>query len=162
MFETVIQFTDMSSFADSWIWNFDDGTTSTDQNPSHQFSDLKEFCVTLIAKGAGDCSDSVRLCLPFDPEGMIFIPDSFTPHKDPRNPIIEIRGGRASIRDFHLLIFDRWGGKVFESESIDKGWNGLLMNTGEQVQQGVYAYRLQITFAGGKEYQYLGMVNLIR
>ncbi len=34
---------------DDWLWKFDDGTTSKEQNPAHLFSDTGTFIVTLIA-----------------------------------------------------------------------------------------------------------------
>lgn len=46
-----IQFTDRSSDADgsisSWSWDLGDGTTSTDQNPVHKYTDVGSFTVTL-------------------------------------------------------------------------------------------------------------------
>ena len=40
-------FTDKSIGADSWNWNFGDGTTSTLQNPTHTYSSVGTFTVTL-------------------------------------------------------------------------------------------------------------------
>lgn len=49
-----INFTDNSideySSVDTWSWNFDDGTTSTEQNPSHVFEDEGEYNVSLTVE----------------------------------------------------------------------------------------------------------------
>lgn len=45
----VLTFTDSSSDATSWSWNFGDGTTSTDQNPEHTFAADGEYEVCLSA-----------------------------------------------------------------------------------------------------------------
>ncbi len=42
-----IQFTDESIYAVSWSWNFGDGTTSTDQNPTHAYAAAGKYTVTL-------------------------------------------------------------------------------------------------------------------
>jgi len=42
-----IVFTDLSSGASSWLWNFGDGATSTAQNPSHQYQAPGSYDVTL-------------------------------------------------------------------------------------------------------------------
>lgn len=40
-------FTDTSTGADSWLWDFGDGATSTAQNPSHQYADGQSYTVRL-------------------------------------------------------------------------------------------------------------------
>mgnify|MGYP000168044227 CR=1 FL=1 len=45
-----IAFTDQSSNSPtSWLWDFGDGSTSTLQNPSHSFSDLGSYSISLKA-----------------------------------------------------------------------------------------------------------------
>lgn len=43
----LIEFTDMSGSASSWLWNFGDGFTSTEQNPTHSFSGSGTYTVEL-------------------------------------------------------------------------------------------------------------------
>ncbi|MEP7169073.1 MAG: PKD domain-containing protein, partial [Bacteroidota bacterium] len=43
----------------SWNWNFGDGTTSTLQNPSHQFATAGTYPVTLSITTSGGCPDSI-------------------------------------------------------------------------------------------------------
>jgi PKD repeat protein len=43
----------------TWLWKFGDGTTSTAQSPSHTYSGLNIYTVTLIVSNA-NCSDSVK------------------------------------------------------------------------------------------------------
>ena len=53
------QFTDTSiGTITAWAWNFGDGTTSTEQNPSHTFTSSGLYNVTLTASGA-DGEDSI-------------------------------------------------------------------------------------------------------
>ncbi len=57
---TAINFTDLSTGgADQWLWNFGDGTTSSDHNPIHDYSDTGFFSVTLIVWNNG-CPDTIR------------------------------------------------------------------------------------------------------
>ena len=48
----LVNFTDLSQNATSWLWNFGDGTTSTMQNPSHVYSVPGTYTVTLTAANA--------------------------------------------------------------------------------------------------------------
>jgi gliding motility-associated-like protein len=54
-----VQFNDLTNEADEWLWLFGDGTSSSQQNPLHQYSDTGLFSVTLIATNNG-CRDSLR------------------------------------------------------------------------------------------------------
>ncbi|HEY8934987.1 MAG TPA: S8 family serine peptidase, partial [Cyclobacteriaceae bacterium] len=52
---SAIVFSNASSGAASWLWNFGDGQTSTDENPSHTFSDNGSFTVLLTATSDLGC-----------------------------------------------------------------------------------------------------------
>ncbi|MDD3875729.1 MAG: C25 family cysteine peptidase [Bacteroidales bacterium] len=55
---TVVDFTNTSQYASTYLWNFGDGTTSTAQNPTHIFSSVGTFTVTLLI--TNDCgTDSI-------------------------------------------------------------------------------------------------------
>jgi PKD repeat protein len=55
-----VQFSNTSTGANTYLWKFGDGTTSTDVTPSHTYTTPGIFDVTLIASnGLGGCSDSV-------------------------------------------------------------------------------------------------------
>ncbi len=55
-----VLFTDTSAFADSWLWKFGDGLTSTQKNPVHTYADTGRYSVTLIINPGGLCTDSVK------------------------------------------------------------------------------------------------------
>jgi gliding motility-associated-like protein len=44
----------------SYLWDFGDSTTSTQVSPSHSFNRYGTFDITLIAKGANGCSDTLK------------------------------------------------------------------------------------------------------
>ncbi len=52
-------FTDESNNATSWSWNFGDGATSTEQNPTHTYADDGNYQVTLTV-GFEDCESTTE------------------------------------------------------------------------------------------------------
>ncbi|MBZ9572271.1 PKD domain-containing protein [Patescibacteria group bacterium] len=62
----VIQFTDLSQFHDSsksWFWNFGDGQSSTDQNPTHSYSSLGNYNIILTVTDSDDYGCSLARTL---------------------------------------------------------------------------------------------------
>ena len=56
-----VNFTDQSSGKpNEWIWFFGDGSSSAEQNPTHQYADTGHFNVTLIAVNNG-CADTITI-----------------------------------------------------------------------------------------------------
>jgi len=72
-----ISFTDLSQQAIAWFWDFGDGTTSSQQNPSHTYISDGIYSVMLVCTFPGNCTDTILY------NGMITIntPDAdfFTP-----------------------------------------------------------------------------------
>jgi len=54
-----VQFTDQSPVASAWFWDFGDGTTSTQQNPNHTYSNPGFYDVSLTITLAGGCSNVI-------------------------------------------------------------------------------------------------------
>lgn len=52
-----IQFTDESTDAVTWRWDFDDGGVSTDQSPKHTFDEQRAFNVNLTVTNSNGCRD---------------------------------------------------------------------------------------------------------
>lgn len=61
-----LQFTDFSTNATDWFWDFGDTQTSTDQDPVHEFQDTGYFDITLITLNNG-CSDTLIV------ENMVYV-----------------------------------------------------------------------------------------
>lgn len=55
---TPISFTDQSIGADSYNWNFGDNSTSSQQNPQHNYASSGNFVVTLTVTSANGCIDT--------------------------------------------------------------------------------------------------------
>ena len=61
---TKVKFNSTAKYVTSVLWDFGDGTTSTELNPEHVYDDLGIYDVTLNAKGiSGDVSYTLRLKL---------------------------------------------------------------------------------------------------
>ncbi len=99
---------------------------------------------------------SNTICL--EQTARIITPTAFVPSG--RNQIFKpvIQFGEAV--KYQMLIFDRWGGKIFESTSLDVGWDGE--KDGKDMPQGPYTYLIRVTQANGSTVEDAGIVVLLR
>jgi len=54
-----VSFTDQSAGASSWLWDFGDGNSSTQQNPVHTYANSGTFVVTLTVNGSCTATDTL-------------------------------------------------------------------------------------------------------
>lgn len=88
----------------------------------------------------------------------IYIPNAFTPNGDGTNDLFLVYG--TSIKTMQLKIYNQWGGLVFTSNDITKGWDGMYH--GNNASAGVYAYTLEAKMLDGKQVIKRGSFTLIR
>ena len=99
-----VDFTDTSIDPDgtivAWEWDFDDGDTSTMQNPSHQFTTSGQYSVSLTVWDDDDATDT------------IIIPIDITPP-------VEVEDVNQSLFDRGFPIRHTWDGDWGSAQSFD-------------------------------------------
>ncbi|MGK7388969.1 MAG: PKD domain-containing protein [Candidatus Cyclobacteriaceae bacterium M2_1C_046] len=154
----------LSEGALSYIWDFGDGNSSEEFEPTHYYTQPGQFDITL--KAYNDfCYDSmtIRGAVTARESGRVLIPNAFTPNRsgpgsagsgenDIFLPLL------ANVSEFKLQVFNRWGELLFEG--YNRGWDGYY--NGRLSPQDVYVYKLEITFNNGDQTTKVGDVNLIR
>lgn len=155
----IIHFQNQSQFATNYFWEFGDGAVSGDVHPVHQYTTDGLVDVTLYAYNDFGCVDSVSLNgIEILIDGQIFNPNAFSPNGDGINESFQLKG--EGVKDYLLLIFDRWGREIFQSTSIHHSWDGTFK--GQSVQEGVYVWKLEAGFNSGARVERGGTVTLIR
>jgi len=92
-------------------------------------------------------------------EVSFYIPNAFVP--EGQNPVFKPEFTTINnIQEYSLHIYNRWGGKVFESSSPLSGWDGMI--DGKKAHQDVYLYHIRLVVTGGMEQNETGDVLLIR
>ena len=72
-----IDFLNVSIGATAWSWDFGDGTTSTQQNPSHVYASIGNYEVTLTVTN-GTCNNQTTQAVQIISESAGFVPDKST------------------------------------------------------------------------------------
>jgi gliding motility-associated-like protein len=160
MFNPVIQFTDLS--VDAVLTDFDpgDGSSFSTGNVTHTYSYAGDFWATLIVENTFGCIDKDSLKISIEPYFSMFIPNAFSPDGDGINDYFGPVGG--GITQYVFRVFNRWGELVFESDSIEKQWDGTVNGGRKIAKQDVYAYTLSVVDFQKQQYSYTGKITLLR
>jgi gliding motility-associated-like protein len=155
----VVSFTNNSTNANSYSWNFGNGNTANTTNVSSQtYSNAGTYTVYLTASN-GACSDMDYVVITvLNEEPTLYVPNAFTPNGDSINDVFLV--GATNIKEFNIIIFDRWGLKMFESSDIKVGWDGTV--NGTIVSDGTYFHLINAKDIDGKEIKKQGTITLFK
>lgn len=135
-----VTFVGSSDEPGEFFWSFGDGDNGFGQTTIHTYQDTGLFDVTLLVRDNTGCTDTITKPIFISPIVDLQFPNAFTPDGDDKNDLFFGKGDTQLISNYELLIFDRWGKVVFQTQEPDIGWNGKLNNTGQLLPLGVYSY----------------------
>ena len=146
------------------VWSFGNGqslvTNSASISPSTTYTNAGTYTVTMYVS-KGSCFDTISKVIKVELPSKLEVPNVFTPNGDGSNDVFFLKV--ANVTEINALIFDRWGNKVFESNS-DTGniaWDGKNMS-GKDASVGTYFYIIKATGKDGTSYDKKGNVSLYR
>jgi len=153
-----------SSGAVTYEWDFGDGSPiNTEISPSHNFpNEPGVYVITLTAYSNGGCQDVTTQVVVINEELIFYVPNAFTPDNDDFNQTFQpVFTSGFDPFNFNMLIFNRWGEVLFESNNADIGWDGTY--GGKLVQDGTYIWKITYMLVGvDKRQEMTGHVTLIR
>jgi len=155
---TPTQFTNLSTGATRYFWEFGDFDTSRLVSPMHLYSRTDVFNACLIAYNEFGCSDTVCANVTTLVKPVVDVPNAFTPNGDGKNDKLFVRG--FGIAQMNFRIYNRWGQLVFESGSPGFGWDGTFKGMLQPMD--AYAYTLIVQYGDGTVVNKKGDITLIR
>jgi gliding motility-associated-like protein len=160
--EPLVSFFDESIGATRWSYDFGDGNQSIAPSPTHEFRDTGVYEVQQIVTHPSGCQDTLVQLLDVIPQVRYFLPNAFTPNQDGLNDEYRGTGVLEGATNFRMIIVNRWGETVFETNDPFDGWNGRKVNTGDFVPNGVYMVLVTFTGPRGDKYEYKSAATVIR
>tara|TARA_B110000046_G_scaffold68674_1_gene76715 strand:+ start:3568 stop:6837 length:3270 start_codon:yes stop_codon:yes gene_type:complete len=160
LFDPVMLFENRSENSVRWKWKFDDGKTSTDFAPAHEYLASGKYTVHMTAWNEYNCLDTAVHVIDLDPVTTLYIPNSFTPNGDGNNDVWNLRGFNEGNR-FEIRIWDRWGHLVTQSADMSFSWDGKSKDN-KVLPNGVYAYDILFQTSDGEYKEIHGSLSLLR
>jgi gliding motility-associated-like protein len=159
---TPVTFTNLSSpIATHFKWLFGDGDsllTTSRASVDHQYVATGTFNACLVAYNDAGCPADTCKAVSTIVIPALDVPNAFTPNSGNVNSKVFVRG--FGIVKMRFIIWNRWGQKVFETNSTKEGWDGKVRGTVQPME--VYAYTLDVEFFDGTKANRKGDITLIR
>ena len=129
---------------------------TTISNPVARPDISTEYYVTATTDWGCITRDSITINI--DGSSSIAMPNAFTPGNGVNNEFKVIMKGITSLN--HFRIYNRWGNLLFETTSLDQGWDGTYK--GQPQPFGVYVYEIEAVSTSGAILNKVGNITLLR
>lgn len=169
-----VEFNNYTEGAVEYFWDFGDGSTSmwTSEMQMHTYREVGEYDIMMVAKNQYECLDTAYKKVRVHDEFTFYAPDAFTPNGDGLNDIFYVTGHGIDKTQFYLVVYDRLGSKVFETDVFDENnpyrmaWdgsnNGSVVKGDPVLTNGMYRWYCSFADFTGKPHEESGTVTLIR
>ena len=153
------------------------GGTSYNWSPSNALScvdctnpvvsPLQTTTYTMTATNEKGCTGTDQVTVFVDPPPCVgalvnlatLIPNAFSPNDDALNDELCIPANPC-IAGITLVIYDRWGEKVYEGNDIKDCWDGIYK--GKKLESAVFAYYITVQFLDGTTQTGKGNISLVK
>jgi gliding motility-associated-like protein len=143
----------------TYTWQPQNGLTCYDcDQPMFNSYNSSQYTVTAI-NDLG-CTGSEKVTVIVVPNYTLYVPNAFSPDGDGINDVWKIFGNVQAIQNISAIIFNRWGEKVFEGDSVTMEWDGFYK--GKKMNPDVYVWHINMTFIDGFKDQVKGSLTIIK
>jgi len=139
-----VNFTDSSTNAISYLWDFGDSSTSADQNPIHTYNDSGNYMVTLIATGNCEADTFAQLITilftglsDLQPKPFLMV------YPNPAHDELNIYIDEKDLKSIKARILDLNGRNIKELEITNTLMNPFFSFNIEGLNRGLYILELQ-------------------
>lgn len=150
-------FTSTSTDASTWEWEFGDGFTSSEENPTHLYplAGAYEVCLTVTTENG--CEDKICDSVIIEEISLLDIPNAFSPNGDGFND--EFLPFNYGMANYELTIYNRWGEVVFSTSTASIGWDGTFEGKVQEI--GTYVYVVSGSGVDNVQYYKQGNFTLV-
>jgi gliding motility-associated-like protein len=159
-----IDFGDISTGSiSSWEWSFGDvlSSGSASQNPQYTYADTGHYEVMLVVTTVNGCMDTAYHTVEIRADFAFYLPNAFTPNGDGLNDRFGPSGMGIDTKTFEMMIFDRWGNMIFQTNEWMKDWDGYV-NGNDVIMEDVYVWKVSFADQYGARHNYMGHVSVIK
>ena len=153
-----VNFSSKTERASLFEWDMGDGTKYQSEDVQHVYQQTGEYIVRLRTYKKCCYEEKTHTVSVAKCPNPFFAPNAFSPNNDGNNDEWKIVG--TTIKEVSIVIYNRWGQRVYQGNSLQFGWDGKIL--GKPQPLGAYAFHANIEFIDGEKKELSGMINLVR
>lgn len=158
LFDDNINIINLTTGGTIFNWSLFNSPYSTLQDLVYPITVPGEFTFQLLVTNSFGCMDSTDVTIIVNPSFAIYFPNAFTPNHNSNNDTYLPKG--YGIKEFEIMIFNRWGEMIFKSTDINKGWDGTFK--GGAPLMDVYVYKAVVKDLKDNYHYYTGHITLVQ
>jgi gliding motility-associated-like protein len=155
-----MDFIDLSDDADEVYYIVNNVDTVYQAETTYTFPDTGIYSIRQVVTTQFGCVDSLTKQALVELGYKVFIPSSFTPNDDGYNDIFRVYG--EDVLSFEMIIYNRWGQKLYQSYDMENGWDGKSGVRTSSIDGGMYFYRVEVMQRNGLKNTFEGNVVVLK
>ncbi|MDA7787347.1 PKD domain-containing protein [bacterium] len=164
IYNEAVQITNNSLHANSFLYEFSSGYTSTEFEPEYTIPSIGDFTIWQYVQNQYECIDSSSVDLFVEFEHTFWVPNVFTPNNNLVND--DFYASYTNVESYRMQIFNRWGEIVFDQEGKQPKWDGEDKTRKDKLDKNqksdTYVYLIEYKTIADTSHKLRGIVSLIR
>ncbi len=154
-----VQLTTIFNSSYKYKWEPNDGSLNVDTIYNPIAMPQRTTTYTVLVTDENGCTATASVIVKVIPcDESVFLPNAFSPNGDLKNDTFICRGN--SLTKIDLVIYNRWGQKVFHTDKLGEGWDGYF--NGTKLEPDVFAYYINFQCLDNFAYSKKGNVSLLK
>ncbi|MEA3447990.1 MAG: PKD domain-containing protein [Bacteroidota bacterium] len=159
--ENLYTFTTVESGDISCQWFIDNKQFNT-AVVDYEFKNNGSYPVKLTVSDEHGCTQEITKKLKVEIEHDYYVPNAFNVSSNGVNASFGPVGEDIRSMEYRMLIFDKNGQLIFETDDLDNPWKGINQQTNQPAEQGVYLWKITTKDKYGNTQNKQGQVTLFR
>ena len=142
----------------SYLWSTGETTQTI------ELKNLDTDTIVWVVVTSSGCSNNDTIFITVESiQEQLYFPNAFTPNFDGENELFAPIGNTDNIGKYHMMIYNRWGQKIYETTDPNSGWDGTYNNIPSPL--GTYVYKVSYRTEGcveERDYSESATITLIK